>query len=59
MVENQELTLLWLYSMTILRKMKMMSIMRDIYAEIPGYDKYKINALHTHLGTRVVETNTK
>ena len=47
MVENQELTLLWLYSMTILRKMKMMSIMRDIYAEIPGYDKYKINAAYS------------
>ena len=27
--------------------MKMMSIMRDIYAEIPGYDKYKINAAYS------------
>ena len=26
------------------KKMKMMSVMRDIYAEIPGYQNYKINA---------------
>ena len=26
--------------------MKMMSVMRDIYADIPGYDKYKINAAY-------------
>lgn len=31
----------------IKKKMKMMSIMRDIYAEIPGYDKYKINAAYS------------
>ena len=27
--------------------MKMMSVMRDIYADIPGYDKYKINAAYS------------
>ncbi|MEJ7543236.1 LCP family protein, partial [Staphylococcus intermedius] len=31
----------------IKKKMKLMSIMRDIYAEIPGYDKYKINAAYS------------
>lgn len=25
----------------------MMSVMRDIYADIPGYDKYKINAAYS------------
>ena len=29
------------------KKMKMMSVMRDIYADIPGYDKYKINAAYS------------
>lgn len=29
------------------KKMKMMSVMRDIYAEIPGYDSYKINAAYS------------
>ena len=24
-----------------------MSVMRDIYADIPGYDKYKINAAYS------------
>ena len=24
-----------------------MSVMRDIYAHIPGYDKYKINAAYS------------
>ena len=28
-----------------------MSVMRDIYADIPGYDKYKINAAYS-LGGR-------
>ena len=27
--------------------MKMMSVMRDIYAEIPGYQNYKINAAYS------------
>lgn len=29
------------------KKMKMMSVMRDIYAEIPGYQNYKINAAYS------------
>lgn len=29
------------------KKMKMMSVMRDIYADIPGYDNYKINAAYS------------
>lgn len=29
------------------KKMKMMSVMRDIYADITGYDKYKINAAYS------------
>ena len=27
--------------------MKMMSVMRDIYADIPGYNSYKLNAAYT------------
>lgn len=37
--------------------MKMMSVMRDIYADIPGYDKYKINAAYS-LGGGIVKKNT-
>lgn len=29
------------------KKMKMMSVMRDIYADIPGYNSYKLNAAYT------------
>ncbi len=28
------------------KKMKMMSVMRDIYADIPGYGKHKINSAY-------------
>ena len=37
--------------------MKMMSVMRDIYADIPGYDKYKINAAYS-LEAGIVKKNT-
>lgn len=46
-VDNQEQILSWLFNMTLsIKKMKMMSVMRDIYADIPGYGKHKINSAY-------------
>ena len=41
------------------KKMKMMSVMRDIYAEIPGYQNYKINAAYSLGGPELRKTLNK
>lgn len=41
------------------KKMKLISIMRDIYAEIPGYQNYKINTAYTLGGPELLRQTIK
>ncbi|GGB06291.1 LytR family transcriptional regulator [Macrococcus hajekii] len=41
------------------KKMKLMSIMRDIYAEVPGYQNYKINTAYTLGGPELLRQTLK
>ncbi|TDM04193.1 LCP family protein [Macrococcus carouselicus] len=41
------------------KKMKMISVMRDIYAEIPGYQNYKINTAYTLGGPELLRQTLK
>ncbi|TDM15378.1 LCP family protein [Macrococcus bovicus] len=41
------------------KKMKLMSVMRDIYAEIPGYQNYKINTAYTLGGPELLRQTLK
>lgn len=41
------------------KKMKVISVMRDIYAEIPGYQNYKINTAYTLGGPELLRKTLK